>query len=128
VQFLNFGHLAGAYVGAVRQAAHPAMLNYSGQLDDGVEDVAGNAPQSVAETVRSLVPAWNVIALEMACAVWAVQRRGLPAEALGEGLRPLFREILPVLPVGSEGVVMLDLGRVVEILKAAFAGGPSLLD
>jgi histidine ammonia-lyase len=63
VQFLNFGHIAGAMVGAVRQAAHPAMLGYSGQLDDGVEDVAGNAPQSVAETVRSMVPAWNVVAI-----------------------------------------------------------------
>jgi len=119
VQFLNFGHLAGANVGAVRQAAFPALLNYSGQLDDGVEDVAGNAPQSVAETVRSLTPAWNVVALEAACAVWAVHRRGVSLEDLGTGLRPLAERILGLLPIGREGEAIFDLGPVVEAAKAA---------
>ncbi len=119
VQFLNFGHLAGANVGAVRQAAYPALLNYSGQLDDGVEDVAGNAPQSVAETVRALVPAWNVITLEAACAVWAIHRRGLPIESLGRGLRPLAEQILAMLPIGTEGEAIFDLGPLVEVVKAA---------
>jgi histidine ammonia-lyase len=119
VQFLNFGHLAGANVGAVRQAAFPALLNYSGQLDDGVEDVAGNAPQSVAETVRSLVPAWNVVTLEVACAAWAVHRRGLPIETLGLGLRPLAQQILTLLPIGTEGEVIFDLGPLVDAVKAA---------
>jgi histidine ammonia-lyase len=119
VQFLNFGHLAGANVGAIRQAAFPALLNYSGQLDDGVEDVAGNAPQSVAETVRSLVPAWNVVTLEVACAVWAVHRRGLPIETLGLGLRPLARQILTLLPIGTEGEAIFDLGSLIDAVKAA---------
>ena len=91
VQFLNLGHLAGANVAAVRQAAYPAMLNYSGQLDDGVEDVAGNAPQSIAETVRALAPAWNTLAIEAACAVWAIQRRALCHSRLGRGLQPACR-------------------------------------
>jgi histidine ammonia-lyase len=124
VQFLNFGHLAGANVGAVRQAAFPALLNYSGQLDDGVEDVAGNAPQSVAETVRSLAPAWNVLTLEVACAVWAVHRRDVPIEALGKGLQPLARDILALLPIGREGEAIFDLGPLVEVVKAA-AGLPA---
>lgn len=128
VQFLNFGHIAGANVGAVRQAAHPAMLNYSGQLDDGVEDVAGNAPQSVAETVRMLVPAWNVVAIEMACAVWAIHRRALPVETLGDGLRPLVEQILPVLPIGTEGRAIFDLASVVDIVKSAFGISPSVFD
>lgn len=119
VQFLNFGHLAGANVGAVRQAAHPALLNYSGQLDDGVEDVAGNAPQSVAETVRALVPAWNVVTIEIACAVWAIHRRAVPMEALGKGVRPLAEKILPLLPIGREGEAIFDLGPVVAAVKAA---------
>jgi histidine ammonia-lyase len=128
VQFLNLGHLAGAHVGAVRQAAHPAMLNYSGQLDDGVEDVAGNAPQSVAETIRSLVPAWNVVAIEVVCAVWAIHRRSLPHETLGEGVRPLLESILPILPIGSEGVAIFDLAPVVDVLKARFGAGRSVFD
>lgn len=128
VQFLNFGHLAGANVGAVRQAAHPAMLNYSGQLDDGVEDVAGNAPQSVAETVRMLVPAWNVVAIEAACAAWAIHRRAIPGEALGEGLKPLVAQILPMLPIGTEGQTIFDLGPVVDLMKSAFGIARSVFD
>jgi histidine ammonia-lyase len=120
VQFLNFGHIAGAAVGAVRQAAHPAMLNYSGQLDDGVEDVAGNAPQSVAETVRMLEPAWTVVAIEAACAVWAIHRRGLDTASLGDGVRPVTERILPLLPIGTEGRTVFDLGPIVDILKAEF--------
>ena len=119
VQFLNFGHIAAAAVGAVRQAAFPALLNYSGQLDDGVEDVAGNAPQSVAETARSLMPAWNVITLEVACAVWAIQRRGVSLDALGAGVRPLAAQILAMLPIGTEGEAIFDLGPLVEAVKTA---------
>jgi len=121
VQFLNFGHLAGAAVAAVRQVAYPAMLNYSGQLDDGVEDVAGNAPQSVAETVHALTPAWNVVAIEAACAVWAIHRRSLPLNSLGHGLQSLVAEIIPMLPIGMEGVTVFDLGPVVRLLRTTFA-------
>ncbi len=123
VQFLNLGHLAAANVAAVRQAACPAMLNYSGQLDDGVEDVAGNAPQSVAETVRALAPAWNTLAIEAACAVWAIHRRSLPPEGLGRGVRPLVAGILPILPIGNEGVAIFDLTPVVGLLQTTFGQG-----
>ena len=125
VQFLNFGHLASANVGAVRQAAFPALLNYSGQLDDGVEDVAGNAPQSVAETVRALVPAWNVVALESACAAWAVHRRDVPIDAIGKGLKTLCGEILALLPIGKEGEEIFDLTRVVEAVQSAAGFAPA---
>ena len=121
VQFLKLGHLAGACVGAVRQAAAPALLNYSGQLDDGVEDVGGNAPQSVAETVRALPPAWNVLTIEIACAVWAVHRRGIPHEALGQGLQPLAAAILALLPIGREGECLFDLAPLVAAVRAAAA-------
>ncbi len=118
VQFLNLGHLAGANVAAIRQAAYPAMLNYSGQLDDGIEDVAGNAPQSIAETVRALAPSWNTLAIEAACAVWAIHRRALCHSRLGRGLQPLAARILPLLPIGCEGAVIFDLAPIVELLQA----------
>ena len=118
VQFLNLGHLAGANVAAVRQAAAPAMLNYSGQLDDGVEDVAGNAPQSIAETERSFLPAWNTLAVEAACAVWAIHRRNIPHTHLGAALQPLAARIRPLLPIGTEGQAIFDLALIVAILQA----------
>jgi histidine ammonia-lyase len=128
VQFLNLGHLAGANVAAVRQAAHPAMLNYSGQLDDGVEDVAGSAPQSVAETVRALVPAWNTVAIEAACAVWAIHRRSLPVQTLGEGVQSVVAGILPILPIGREGDRLFDLTPIVDLLREKFGPGLSSTD
>lgn len=120
VQFLNFGHIAAACVGTVRQAAHPALLNFSGQIDDGVEDVAGNAPQSIAETVRALEPAWTVIAIEAATAVWAIARREIDPEAIGTELRPLFGEIRALLPIGREGQAIYDLGPVVDLVRKSF--------
>lgn len=126
VQFLNFGHLAAANVGAVRQAAQPALLNYSGQVGDGVEDVAGNAPQSIAETVRMLPHAWTVVTIEAACAVWAIHRRGLPEDSLGAGVRPILAALLPLLPIGREGIALFDLRPVVAALQAQFGADRSL--
>ena len=119
VQFLNFGHLAAADVGAVRQAALPAMLNYSGQLDDGVEDVAGNAPQSVAETARS-----PHAGLERGHHRSRLRGLGDPAPGAaaggaGHGRPPLAAKILPMLPIGTEGEAIFDLGPLVEAVKAA---------
>jgi histidine ammonia-lyase len=118
VQFLNLGHLAAANVAAVRQAAYPAMLNYSGQLDDGVEDVAGNAPQSIAETLRALPPAWNTLSVEAACAVWAIHRRSVPVDRLGRGIQALAGDILPNLPIGTEGVDVFDMTPIIGLLKS----------
>jgi histidine ammonia-lyase len=120
VQFLNIGHIASACVASVCQAANPAMLNYRGQICDGVEDVGGNAPLAVDETRRAIEPAWNVIAIEAMCAVWAIQRRGVPTAALGRGLRVLNDRLRVVLPIGLEGRDVFDLGVVVNVLKSAF--------
>jgi len=67
--------------------------------------------------LRALVPAWNVIAIEAACAVWAIHRRALPAHALGRGIQPLAAQIRPLLPIGSEGVEIFDLAPIVDLLR-----------
>ena len=71
--------------------------------------------------MRSLVPAWNVVTLEIACAVWAINRRGVPLDALGKGVRPLAHTMLTMLPIGSEGEAILDLGPLVDAVKHAVA-------
>jgi histidine ammonia-lyase len=121
VQFLNVGHIATACVGAVCQSANPALLNYRGQICDGVEDVGGNAPLAIDETRRAFEPAWNVLAIEAMCAAWAIRRRAIPTAALGRPLRALSEQIGAVLPIGAEGEEIFDLGAVVSLLRAAFA-------
>ena len=58
------------------------------------------------------------MAIETACAVWAIHRRALDIATLGDGIRPLVERILPVLPIGTEGQRIFDLGQIVDILKA----------
>jgi histidine ammonia-lyase len=70
--------------------------------------------------VRALIPAWNVIAIEAACAVWAIHRRSLPLHSLGKGLHTLVAEILPMLPIGTEGLTIFDLAPVVRVLQTKF--------
>ena len=70
--------------------------------------------------------AWTVIAIEAACGVWAIHRRGLPLDALGGGVRPVVSAILPLLPIGSEGVALFDLGPVVLALQALFKADRSI--
>jgi histidine ammonia-lyase len=117
VQFLNLGHIGAAASAPVHQAAHPAALAFRSQVNDGIEDVAGCAPFSVAETRRLFGPAWTVVAIEAVCAVWAIQRRGLGEDAIGTGLRPHYRAILELLPIGREGQAVFDLHPVVALLR-----------
>ena len=62
---------------------------------DGAEEVIGNAPQSVAETMRALVPAWNSLAIATACAVWAIHRRALSVNIVGSGIPPVVAQKPP---------------------------------
>jgi hypothetical protein len=52
----------------------------------------------------------------------------LPIETLGDGIRPLVEEIMPILPIGTEGQQVFDLAKVVDILKSAFGAGRSISD
>lgn len=118
IQFLNLSHLAEAQVAQVHRFAAPVLLFYGGQLADGVEDTAGLAPIA-SQQVRQMMPyCWNVIALELVTAVWAIHRRGIAPEQLGEGVRPVYEAVLPMLPIGREGESIFDLEPVVSWLKA----------
>lgn len=124
VQFLNLGHIASAAVAAVCQAANPATLQFRGQICDGVEDVGGSAPLAVSETTRALAPAWNVLGVEAACAVWAITIRAVPVADLGNGVRAIAARVRPLLPIGREGEQLFDLGEVVTVLQQ----GPAATD
>lgn len=114
VQFLNLEHIVAARIGTVLADAQPALLHYRGQVDDGVEDVAGMAPLSVELLGRLLESAWLVVAIEAAIATWACARRGIvlgpSLEAYAEGLRAL-------LPIGQEGLEVWDAGPLIDLVR-----------
>jgi histidine ammonia-lyase len=118
VQFLNLGHIAAGCAASVRQAANPAVLSFRGQLDDGVEDVAGCAPLAVEQLERLLAPAWNLVTIEAVCAAWAIDRRGLDPATLGAGTSALYARLRPTLPIRREGETIYDLTEALGIVQA----------
>ena len=117
VQFLNLGHIAAAASMAARYAANPTALLFHGQIDDGVEDVAGGAPFAVAQLEKLIEAGWTVIAVEAICAAWAIHHRGIPVEALGRGTGAMYRRLLPLLPIGREGDAVFDVGTIIAVLR-----------
>lgn len=117
VQFLNLGNLAAAHVVNCKGAATPVTGQFRGQLGDGVEDVAGMAPQAAAESERLAEAAWNVAAVEAIISAWAIDRRELPATAIGAGLRAPYAAIHQLLPIGHEGETVFDIEPIVRYLR-----------
>lgn len=117
VQFLNLSHIAEAYAAAARRRAHPSLLNNQGQLADGVEDYATLLPLAILDTEHLLDSAWTVQALEIIVACWAIGRRGVPVESLGEGLRAVYESVEPLLPVGREGTEVFDIRPIVDVVR-----------
>jgi histidine ammonia-lyase len=118
VQFLNISHLAEAQACQMLPHAAPVMLHYSAPLADGVEDTAALLPLA-AEQLHAMLPyGWNIAAMEAMVACWAIRRRGIPPEALGKGIRPVYETLVPLLPLGKEGKEIFDLTPFVQQLHA----------
>lgn len=117
VQFLNLSHIAEAYASAARRRANPSLLNYQGQLADGIEDYATLLPLAITDTEHLIDSAWVVQALEIVIACWAIQRRDIPVGSLGEGVRAVYDRVERLLPIGTEGAAVFDLRPIVELVK-----------
>jgi len=120
VQFLNLGHIGASLVTSVKIWAQPSLLLSVGQVADGVEDTASHALHAVHDLWRMVTAGWKIITVEMVIAAWAVHRRGITSDRIGSGLRELQEMILPLLPVGREGLAPFDLGPLEEMIKAQF--------
>lgn len=118
VQFLNLGHIAASTIAVVKIHATPHLLDSVGQIADGVEDTSGQAMQAVQQLRRLIDESWKVVALELAVAVWAIDRRGIGPAILGRDVREVFDLVRPLLPIGSEGQEVFDLGGVVDAVIA----------
>jgi histidine ammonia-lyase len=118
VQFLNFSHIAASLIASLKIWSHPHLTHSIGQLSDGVEDTAGLALHSVTDLKKSVEGGWKIAALEIMIGLWAVKRRGISADQLGAGIRPLYEAIVPMLPIGSEGMDSpFDVRAVVDLIK-----------
>lgn len=118
VQFLNLGHIASSLITSMKIWARPHLLISVGQLADGVEDTSGHALHAVHDLQRQLDTGWKVAALEMSIAVWAIYRRKIPVDDLGQDVRRAYDLVRPLLPIGSEGEKPFDLAKVIEAVKA----------
>ncbi len=118
VQFLNLGHLAASLITSAKIWAAPSLLLSVGQLADGVEDTAGHAFHSIADFERILEAARLVLSIEIIVSIWAINKRGLEASGLGEGLREHATRITPMLPIGKEGLEVFSIEPIVETLRA----------
>ena len=117
VQFLNLSHIAEAYAAAARRRANPSILNYQGQLADGVEDYATLLPLAITDAEHLIDSAWVVQAMEIIVACWGIRRREIALEDLGEGLRSVYARVEPLLPIGREGAEVFDIRPIVDLVK-----------
>lgn len=123
VQNLIISYLSVARQAELRGLAAPVLLDCSHALADGVEDVAGLGPLSVNRTSQVVELCWQIAAVEIMVAVWALSLRQTPLEALGKGTRVVYEAIRPMLPIGKEGKVVFDFAplvvRVAGLLSSA---------
>jgi histidine ammonia-lyase len=114
---INLNYIGSARMGSLVAAAAPVFLHYVGHTADGVEDVTSLLPLSIAQTETVIERAWEAVALEMTIAVWAMARRRLALEELGEGPRRVYRALLPLLHIGEEGCRIFDMKRIVAAVR-----------
>lgn len=114
---INLNYIGAARMGSLLSAAAPVTLLYVGHTADGVEDVTSLLPLSVRQTETVIDRAWEMVALEMTIAVWAMARRGLIREEAGEGPRTVYDSLLPLLHIGEEGTRIFNLREIVATIR-----------
>ncbi|MEP3296525.1 MAG: aromatic amino acid lyase [Pseudoruegeria sp.] len=117
VQFLNLGHITASLVTSVKIWSAPSLLHSVGQVADGVEDTSSNAVHASFDLSRQIDACFKIAIIEAIVAIWAIERRGLTADDLGRGLRPLYQALLETLPLASEGEHVFDLANSLKIFR-----------
>lgn len=118
VQFLNLGHIAASLIASTKIWASPHLLISVGQVADGVEDTAGYALHSVHDLNRLVDAAWKIVTVEMIISVWAILRRRVDLQSLGEGAQPVVERLQPMLPIQVEGEEIFRIGPIVDLVRS----------
>ncbi len=116
---INLNYIGSARLGSLLASAAPVLLHYVGHTADGVEDLTSLLPLSVSQTEALVERAWEIAALEMSIAVWAIARRQLPIDELGPGPRAVYEAILPLLHIGAEGRRIFRMQDIVARVRRA---------
>ncbi len=116
---INLHYIASARMGTLLAAAAPVMLHYVGHMSDSVEDLSTLTPLSVTQTETVIERCWEIAAVEMAVAVWAINRRRLDISRLGQGPRAVYEQVRPLLPIGQEGERVFDVRPIVAWLRSS---------
>lgn len=117
VQNMVIPHLTAARMAELRSLSAPVLLECPYAIVDGVIDVSGMAPLSVQRTEEVLEIGWLIVASEIVIALWAIKLRGLPRESLGAGVRNVYDQVGPLLPMGREGQYIFDFCPVLDVVK-----------
>jgi histidine ammonia-lyase len=126
VQFLNLSHIAASLIASAKIWACPHLLISVGQVADGVEDTAGYALHTVHDLNRLVDAAWKIVTVEMIISVWAIARRRVDMQSLGEGVRHIVERLQPMLPIDTEGEEIFRIAPIVDLVRSGeLLGSPS---
>jgi histidine ammonia-lyase len=114
---INLHYIGAARLGTLSAAAAPVLLHYVGHTADGVEDISTLLPLSATQTMTVIDRAWEIAALEMLVAVWAIARRRIGPSNLGIGPRIVFNALHPLLHIGEEGNRIFDMRSIVDAVR-----------
>ena len=64
----------------------------------------------------------------MIISVWAILRRRLDIQSLGEGVRNIVERLQPMLPIHVEGEEVFRIGPIVDLVRSGeLSGNPRVL-
>lgn len=115
---INLHYIGAARLGALTATAAPVTLLYIGHTADSVEDVSTLFPLSVSQTAALVELAWQIATLEIVVAVWAIARRGIEVQQLGQGVRAAYQQLVDDLHIGEEGERIFDLATLCAKVRA----------
>jgi histidine ammonia-lyase len=122
---LKLRYPAAARFTELKQLAAPATLD-APTLDMGVEDYASGAPLSVSKTEAAVSVLEDLLAIEVLLARDLLAVRG--SSPLGDGTRPLLRDVEIVFAAMGPGASPADIHAAVRARMLREADPPALLD
>jgi hypothetical protein len=72
----------------------------------------------LTQYTRLKPPAWKIVTVELIISVWAIVRRRLEIQSLGERVRLVVERLQPMLPIQVEGEEIFRLAPIVDLVRS----------